>query len=245
MISIKQRILVSLLASVSMLSVHAQAPAQQARLQGSPLDAGVRGAAYGRCDRNAMDLEALRFAAALGAFSRTAIDRMLQPRDEMDAVVGMCAQQVHQHRCAARIIAVVGDVAFSAYPGSAVLPPEPNAGAGVGAVLGTTGFVLGGLLGNHVGGGAGALLGAGAGAYVGAQKGASLLGGAKAVGCVRNQRALDAASSQLGGALATRTVQGLGDFVSRNFQRGALKQDEAQALIDEINKLANGADRVL
>lgn len=209
----------------------------------SPLGQGARGMALGRCQDGMLPDEQMQLAVALGAVAPAALNRLLSRGDEAASLIAMCATQVHQQRCAAKFIGVVGDLAFNAYPGNGALPPDPGQKA-IGVVGGTAGAVLGVIMGSDRGLG-GAVVGGGLGAWGGAKAAQSIAGGSQAAGCGYSQKQLDQVSGRLQGALNNYTVSDLGQLIISNQRAGVLSQAEAQALTGEVVRLATAAPQIL
>lgn len=211
------------------------APLQPALAQPAPnaVQRGVNAAMYGRCRADLLQAEQVRSAAAMAVLSPAAVQRLVPATDEAGQLMLMCAQQLHQHRCSARVVAVAGDLLG--------MPPDPTQRPNAGAVLGG---VAGGLAGVLTGGWVGpktALVGGAVGAYKGAQGGSALLNGGAASACIQRQRQLDAASLRVLGPLGHLSHTGLQTALERSVRQRSMTLADAQALADEAAQLGDHA----
>jgi hypothetical protein len=207
----------------------------------SLLDRGTGAALYGRCQTDVLRGELLRSAAVLGAFAPDAVNRLVVRSDELTVIALMCAHQVHEHRCTAKIVAVAGDVLAGSHPSGKALPPQKaNPGAIVG---GTAGAVTGLLLGTQEG--LGTAVGAGViGGTLGAAGGSAVFNKAQMNACIGKQKELDAISMKLGGSTSDISLPGLERLIVSNVRSGAIVQREADILITEANRLQHRAIEV-
>jgi hypothetical protein len=197
---------------------------------------GTAAAMYGRCMTDVLSPDLLRSALVLGAFSQDVAGRLVRGADEMTQIALMCSQQIHQHRCSAKIVAVAGDVWLDQAPAAAnATRPQMNTGAVLGGVVGG----LGGLLLGTGERGNGSLPGMVIGGYAGAKFGESKWTQVQAVACVGRQRQLDALSTKLQGTLPRLSVAGLTTLIEANIRQRTLSQQEAAILVTEANKLAD------
>lgn len=209
-------------------------PAQaQAAPGGNAVQRGLNAAMYGRCRADLFHPEQVRAAAAMAVLSPAAVQRLVPATDEMGQLILMCAQQLHQHRCSAKIVAVAGDLLG--------MPPDPTKRPDAGAVFGG---VAGGLAGALTGGWVGpktAVVGGAVGMYKGAQAGSSLLNGGAAGACIQRQHQLDAASLRVQGPLGHLSHAGLQSALERSVRQRSMTLADAQALADEAARLADRA----
>jgi hypothetical protein len=208
---------------------------------GSLLNQGTSAAMYGRCQTDVLSNDLLRAAAALGAFAPDTVTRITAGGDEMSVIAGMCAQQIHQHRCTAKIVAVAGDLLMKGNPGGkAVASPTVNSGTIVG---GTAGLLTGVLLGSREG--TGTALGAGLiGGALGAAGGTAYWNKQLMNECIHRQQQLDSMSANLTGNVSSLSLAALQQLLVDNVQRRRISESDADALITEANKLSQRAAQV-
>jgi hypothetical protein len=213
-------------------------PAQaQAAPGGNAVQRGVNAAMVGRCRTDVLQAEQVRSAAALSVLSPAAVQRLVPATDEMGQLMLMCAHQLHQHRCSAKIVALAGDILG--------LPPDPTKRPDAGAVFGG---VAGGLAGALTGGWVGpktAAVGGAVGIYKGSQAGSALLNGGAAGACLQRQRQLAAASLRVLGPLGHLSHAGLTAALERSVRQRSLALADAQALADDAARLADRAGPAL
>jgi hypothetical protein len=208
----------------------------------SLLDRGAGAALYGRCQADVLRNDMLRPAAVLGAFAPDAVNRLVERSDEMTVLALMCAHQIHQHRCSAKIVAVAGDVLVGSRPAGKAMPSDkPNPGAVLGGTVGALGGLLLGTAKEDVGTGLGAAIVGGA---VGYQGGGAVFNKAQMNACIRRQRELDAISMKLEGRVADISLPSLEALIRSNVRMRAIVQREADLLITEANKLSYRASEV-
>ena len=207
----------------------------------SPLGQGVGAAMYGRCQTDVLSNDLLRAAAALGAFAPDTVTRITAGADEISIIAGMCAQQIHQHRCSAKIVAVAGDLLMKGNPtGRAPASPTVNGGAIVG---GTAGLLTGVLLGSRESAGTG--IGAGLiGGALGAAGGSAYWNKHVMTECIQNQQQLDRLSANMTGNVPSLSLAALQQLIVDNVQRRRISSANADTLITEANKLSQRAVEV-
>jgi hypothetical protein len=195
----------------------------------SLLGSGVGGAMYGRCQPDLLRTgDLLRATTVLGAFAPDAVTRLIRADDELTVVAKMCAHQIHQHRCTAKMVAVAGDVLTKGRPGGKKAPDLANPGAVVG---GTAGAVLGLTFGDKPIRDA-ALWGLG-----GAAGGALAWDAYQANACKERQRKLDGISLKLGGYVSVLSTPALEALIRSN-AGSVISEADADTLITEANKLS-------
>lgn len=208
----------------------------------SPLQRGAAAAMYGRCDPSMLSRDQIQAAAALSVIAPAMVQRLMPAPEPMDMLVGMCAQQIHQHRCTPQIVAAAGEAIGAGRPGAGAKPPTANPGAVVGGVAGG---VLGLLGGNAVANGTGAVIGGAAGAWKGAQVGGTMFSGRQAAGCAQAQARRDAISAKLVGSLRSPSYAGILTLVENNRRARLVADAEATELANEAKRLATRAPQVL
>lgn len=212
-----------------------------ASAQNNPLQQGVNTAMYGRCMVDVLTPDRMQMAAALGALAPAELNRLAPAPDEMAQIEHMCAHQLHQHRCSAKIVAAVGSAITSQHPAGKAAPPTANPGALLG---GTAGAVLGTIAGSDRGL-TGAMVGGAAGAWGGAKVGSNLFDNAAAAACINAQSQLDAIASRLQGSIRTYSAQGVQALIENNRQNQVITAAEAADLNGEVMRLAGRAQDVL
>lgn len=218
------------------------AAAASAQQSPSPLQRGAAGAMYGRCDPNMLAMDQIEAAAALSVIAPAALQRLMPAPETADLLVGMCAHQIHQHRCTAKIVAATGEAIGAGRPGAGAKPPTANPGAVFGGVAGG---VLGLLGGNAIADTPGAVIGGAAGAWKGAQVGGTWFAGKQAAGCAQAQARRDAISAKLVGTLRNVSYGTVVNLLESNRRARLIGDAEATELANEAQRLATRAPQVL
>jgi hypothetical protein len=176
----------------------------------------------------------LRSTAVLGAFSPATVSRLLRGGDELSVIARMCAHQIHQHRCTAKVVAVAGDLLTAGRPGSAAVPPAVNPGAvGIGTAAAVLGLATGDV-GRAVTWG---VAGAGAGSFA--------WSAVQERECQSRQAQLDRLSEPLEGSLTSLSLGAIDQLIVSNVRSRRLSQQQADVLVAEANKLARKAYEVI
>ncbi|MBX3604740.1 MAG: hypothetical protein KF788_05700 [Piscinibacter sp.] len=232
----------TLIAIASTAAAIAGAPAPAyAQSSLSPLQRGVLIAAGGRCMSDVLTPPYRRMAAALGALAPDVASRVAPPPDELAVLTQACSLQLHQQRCAAKIVAVAGGFITAQHPAGRAVPPAMNWGTIFGGTAGLVGGVIAGNSNRVIG----PIIGGAAGMYGGAKLGADWYDRTAAGSCMLAQRQLDAVSSRLVGRVNTFSPAGMLALIDANQRSQTITADEASQLRAELMRLQGQADALL
>ena len=226
------RLVFVLFATYALLDIPA---ARAQRSRPSLLDSGVGAAMYGRCQADLLTGDMRRASVVLAVFAPDAVNRLVTDGNELAVLAKMCAQQIHQNRCSAKIVGLAGDVLTAGRPGSGAAPPAAN----IGAVLGGTAGALGGLMFGDRPVRDAAVYGIG-----GAVGGGVAWNAYQAKSCGDRQAKLDGISRKMGGYVSYLSTPALEALIRSNAGT-AISEAEADTLIIEANKLSVRAIEVL
>jgi len=201
----------------------------------SLLDSGVGATLYSRCQVDLLVGDMRRASVVLAVFAPDAVTRLVTDGNDLAELAKLCAHQLHQHRCSAKIVAVAGDVLTAGRPGEKAMPPPANTGAIMGGTVG----VLGGLMFGERPLRDAALWGIG-----GAAGGGFAWDAYKAKACRDRQLKLDGISLKMGGYVSFLSTPALEALIRSNVGTG-ISEAEADTLIIEANKLSVRAIEVL